>query len=274
MAANKSLQFHSIYALWRIQQTIQNKCFIHSGDISILTSARPESAAVRHCLPAWIAWRGSRSPHPMKHAWKELSFHRRSACGRQILNLIKAITFSVWLIDLLVLICLKYIPSPSHQSVNPLCCLLGFHVLVTSEVYQEGCTFLTVYTDGDFCSPTERPDIPLKLHYPDTELTRLILVIPSARLGSDKYQFCESLVWLGQDSNSCPSTQETCDLSNSDSTSIKQLSSSPPTVQIVLLTFTCLRKQIDWFVVVLRHDGNNGHIHGEKCLSCILSFFA
>ena len=38
-------------------------------------------------------------------------------------------------------------------------------------------------------------------HYSDTELTSPwpILVMLSARLGNDRYQFCKSLVWVGKD---------------------------------------------------------------------------
>ena len=41
-------------------------------------------------------------------------------------------------------------------------------------------------------------------HYPDTEPTSLcpILLMPSDRLGSDKYEFDKSLVWLDQEPNS------------------------------------------------------------------------
>ena len=44
-------------------------------------------------------------------------------------------------------------------------------------------------------------------HYPDTELTTPILIMPSARLGSDRHTFCNSL-----ESNSRPSTMEACAL--------------------------------------------------------------
>ena len=42
---------------------------------------------------------------------------------------------------------------------------------------------------------------PTQLHYPDTELTSpcLILLIPTAILGSDKYKFDKSLVWLDRE---------------------------------------------------------------------------
>ena len=51
---------------------------------------------------------------------------------------------------------------------------------------------------------------PTQSHYPDTELPSPcpILLMPSARLCSDKYQFDKFLVWLSPHSNSRPSTQE------------------------------------------------------------------
>ena len=51
---------------------------------------------------------------------------------------------------------------------------------------------------------------PTESHYHDTELTSPghILLMLSARLGSDKYQFCKSLVRLDQESNSQPSARE------------------------------------------------------------------
>ena len=44
---------------------------------------------------------------------------------------------------------------------------------------------------------------PTQSHYPDTEPTRPcpLLILPSARLGSDKYQFVKWLVWLNQELN-------------------------------------------------------------------------
>ena len=51
-------------------------------------------------------------------------------------------------------------------------------------------------------------------HYPDTGLTNPcpILVIPSARLGSEKHTFCKPLVWFDQNSNSRPYIWEACTL--------------------------------------------------------------
>ena len=53
-------------------------------------------------------------------------------------------------------------------------------------------------------------------HYPDTEPTSPcpILLTLTARLDSDTYQFYKSLLWLGCDSNSWPSTWEACALLN------------------------------------------------------------
>ena len=51
-------------------------------------------------------------------------------------------------------------------------------------------------------------------HYPDIEKTSacLILIISSTWLGSDKYQFDKSLVWLDQGSNPRSPTREACAL--------------------------------------------------------------
>ena len=52
---------------------------------------------------------------------------------------------------------------------------------------------------------------PTQTHYPDVELispTVSSLVMPITVLSSEKYQFSMSLVWLNQDSNFWPSTQE------------------------------------------------------------------
>ena len=45
---------------------------------------------------------------------------------------------------------------------------------------------------------------PTKSHYPNIELTShcIIVLLPNAMLGSDKYQFDKSLVWLDQQPNS------------------------------------------------------------------------
>ena len=58
--------------------------------------------------------------------------------------------------------------------------------------------------------PAPETDIPPKSHYPDTELTSHspMILIPSAKLGSDEYLFDTSLVLLKQDQNSRSLTQE------------------------------------------------------------------
>ena len=55
--------------------------------------------------------------------------------------------------------------------------------------------------------PAPRPDFPLN----DTETTSPcpILTMLSARTGSEKYQLCKPLVWLGRDSNPRHSTGDT-----------------------------------------------------------------
>ena len=47
---------------------------------------------------------------------------------------------------------------------------------------------------------------PTQSHYPDTQLTSPypILIMLSTRLGSDKYPFWKSLIWLDRDSNPRP----------------------------------------------------------------------
>ena len=48
------------------------------------------------------------------------------------------------------------------------------------------------------------PRYPTQSHYPDTELTSycLILIMPKARIGSNEYKLCKSLVWVDQEPNS------------------------------------------------------------------------
>ena len=83
--------------------------------------------------------------------------------------------------------------------------------------YHDGYQLVTVCTDGDFVVLSHweiKPltpwlDIPLS-YYPDTELTCPcpILLMPSARLGRNKYQFYKPLVCLDQEANSQSSTSE------------------------------------------------------------------
>ena len=77
--------------------------------------------------------------------------------------------------------------------------LLEFNVLATFKVTSGRIPI------GDFIVLPNwkiRPPV-TQSHYPDTKLTspHSILLMPSARLGSDKYQFCKSLLWLDQESN-------------------------------------------------------------------------
>ena len=106
-------------------------------------------------------------------------------------------------------------------------CLWQFYLLATSTVIAGwvqtcdsagSCRFVTVRIHGDFKVVAPLGDqaastitwFPIQSHYPDAEITIHILVMSSARLGSDKYQFCKSLVWLDWDSNSLPSLHEAC----------------------------------------------------------------
>ena len=87
---------------------------------------------------------------------------------------------------------------------------------------------VTVCTHGNFIVlphwETLLPDwYPTQSHYPDTELTSScpIILMPSARLGSNKCNICMSLIWLDWDLNSRPSTRETAlyqSLHSADST--------------------------------------------------------
>ena len=73
-------------------------------------------------------------------------------------------------------------------------CLLLFYVLATSKIIS-GCVPICNSVHGDFIllpQATGTVNCYLtQLHYPDTEPTSPcpILIMPSARLGSDKYQF-------------------------------------------------------------------------------------
>ena len=70
--------------------------------------------------------------------------------------------------------------------------------------HRRSCQVLTVtvHTHDDFIVlPQLRNQMkryPTQSHYPDTELTSPcpILLMPTTKLGSDKYQFYKSLVWL------------------------------------------------------------------------------
>ena len=55
---------------------------------------------------------------------------------------------------------------------------------------------------------------PIQPHYPDIELTSVfpILLVSIARLGSNKWQFYKSSVWLKRELNSQPSAREACTL--------------------------------------------------------------
>ena len=90
--------------------------------------------------------------------------------------------------------------------------LLEFYNLAPSSI-TSGQT-LTLCTHGDFIvqphfetrPPEPWHDIPLShINYPDIKPTSpcLSLIVPSARLGSCKYQFDKSFVWLDQGSNQC-----------------------------------------------------------------------
>ena len=81
---------------------------------------------------------------------------------------------------------------------------------------------------------TPQPSYPTRSYYPNTVLTGScpILLILSTRLGSDKYLFYKSLVWLDQDSKSCSSAQEACALTESVTTS----STHEPTKRYMLQT--------------------------------------
>ena len=81
--------------------------------------------------------------------------------------------------------------------------------------YQNGYRLVAVHTHGKVTVPHHWeiwplppwPNFPLKSNFTDTELAWIftILLITTARLGGDKYQFCTPLVWLGWDQNSWPS---------------------------------------------------------------------
>ena len=94
--------------------------------------------------------------------------------------------------------------------------LLEFYILATSKIISGWLR--TVCNHRDFIvlppmgnhPPASQPNIPLKLHFPDTEWTSPfpILLMLRTRLGSDKYLFYKSLVWVNQESNSRSPTRE------------------------------------------------------------------
>ena len=109
------------------------------------------------------------------------------------------------------------------------CCLFycGFMFWQHLRYYQASGWLSTCYRQYALYSTAPPGDqiagvmiqIPTQSHNSDidTEPTSgyTLLLMPSARLGSEKYKFGKPLLWLGCDSNSRPSAQESCTLSDS-----------------------------------------------------------
>ena len=85
--------------------------------------------------------------------------------------------------------------------------LLEIYVLTTSKVISrrvstwDSVCLWWLYSTAPLGNLTTSALTQYHLNYPDTELTSccLILLMPSARLGSSKYQLYNSLTWLHQD---------------------------------------------------------------------------
>ena len=90
------------------------------------------------------------------------------------------------------------------------CWLFEFYILATSKIisgWELSCDSAAPLGNQATSTMTSYP---IQSHYPDTELISPcpILLMPSARLGSDKYQFYESLVWLDQETSSWSPTHK------------------------------------------------------------------
>ena len=95
------------------------------------------------------------------------------------------------------------------------CCFKSWQHLRSD---QDGNWLMTVHIHGNFIvqpyweirPPGTTTQHPTLSRYPDTELTSPCpnLLIPSARLGSDKHQFYKSLVWLDWEPNSRSPTRD------------------------------------------------------------------
>ena len=83
-------------------------------------------------------------------------------------------------------------------------CLLWSYFLATSKVISGMHQLVLLHTHGDFINAAPLGDqatgtmtrLPIQWHYSDTELSSpcFILVMSSIKLGSEKYQFCKSLL--------------------------------------------------------------------------------
>ena len=92
-------------------------------------------------------------------------------------------------------------------------CLLLFYIPATAEVISGRVpTCDSAYSWQLYSAPTLGDQVtrtltwyPTQSHYPDTKPTSsctiLLVLMPSTWLGSDKYKFFKSLIWLDQGSN-------------------------------------------------------------------------
>ena len=101
--------------------------------------------------------------------------------------------------------------APVLLSPTSICRSVGcweFYILATSKVIltSDSAHSWWLYSAAPLENQATRTmtQYPTQSHYPDTEPTSPcpILLMPSARLGSDTYQFDKSLVWLDREANS------------------------------------------------------------------------
>ena len=108
------------------------------------------------------------------------------------------------------------LPYPNIANGQDSFCLLEYYVLATYKVSRQVPTTDSVHPWRLYRASPLRDhasgimtQYPTQSYYHDTELTspRPILIMQSARLGSEKYQFCNSLDWLDWELNSRPSAR-------------------------------------------------------------------
>ena len=113
--------------------------------------------------------------------------------------------------------------SSGMQTFSDGCWLLEFHVVATSKDINTGWVpicdsahswwFYSTAPPGNLGTSTLVWYL-VQSHYPDTELTspHPVLLMSSAKLRGDKYQFCKVLLWFDRELNSRSTTREACAL--------------------------------------------------------------
>ena len=120
---------------------------------------------------------------------------------------------------------MSYVCSDTHRPWLDGCC--SFRSWQHLRSYEVGYRLVTVRSHGDFTVLPywdTWPQLPIWSHYPNTDPGKAgwrvlsypvlcaNLIMLSIRLGSNKSQFCKSLIWLSHIFYSWPSTWEACAL--------------------------------------------------------------